>query len=259
MARKKKKHAEHVNHERWLVSYADFITLLFAFFVVMFAVSAVDSNRVGRFTESFSRAVGVDIFPQPGRGVLPGTAEAMPPEEEPDSKSSPMPDELGSLRAALVEAKGGNAGLAGVAVIAGRGHLVLRLPESVLFDSGDATLKEPAAAVVGRLGSEIAKRRVDVRVEGHTDNRPIHNSRYPSNWQLSTARATEVVLRLAAEGLAPERLSAAGYGEFHPIGSNDTDEGRRQNRRVDLVISVTPPPEEAATGEADPTPAEGPR
>src|SRR6185312_3842868 len=96
MARKKK-HAEHVNHERWLVSYADFITLLFAFFVVMFAVSQVDSKKVGRFTESFSKAIGVDLFPQPGRGLLAGASDGIVAEPDP-TKVSALPEELANLK-----------------------------------------------------------------------------------------------------------------------------------------------------------------
>src|ERR1700750_2896582 len=99
MARKKK-HPEHINHERWLVSYADFITLLFAFFVVMFAVSQVDSKKVGRFTESFSKAVGVDIFPQPGKGIMPGVSNGIPSEADPSSVSA-LPAELDGLQVSL--------------------------------------------------------------------------------------------------------------------------------------------------------------
>src|SRR6478735_5654925 len=98
---RKKKHPEHVNHERWLVSYADFITLLFAFFVVMFAVSQVDSKKVGRFTESFSKAIGVDMFPQAGRGILAGTTEGSITSDPEPTKSSPLPEELANLKAVL--------------------------------------------------------------------------------------------------------------------------------------------------------------
>src|SRR5262245_47179359 len=100
MPKKHKKH-EHVNHERWLVSYSDFITLLFAFFVVMFAVSQVDSKKVGRFTESFSKAVGVDLFPQPGHGLLAGTSEGSAVEEPAPTKASSMPEELANLQTSL--------------------------------------------------------------------------------------------------------------------------------------------------------------
>ncbi len=241
MARKKK-HPEHVNHERWLISYADFITLLFAFFVVMFAVSQVDSKKVGRFTESFSKAVGIDMFPQPGRGLLPaseGLAVDPLTDDGPAPKPPQLPEELANLKTALIGAPAGDH-IDQVQFVARRNELVLRLADNLLFDSGDDTLKEPAARVVARIAEELKQRNVSVRVEGHTDDRPIKTVRFRSNWDLSTARATAVVARLAAEGVAPERLSAAGYGEFHPLEPNTTDDGRKHNRRVDLVVSITP-------------------
>ena len=237
MARKKK-HPEHVNHERWLVSYADFITLLFAFFVVMFAVSQVDSKKVGRFTESFSKAVGVDIFPQPGKGIMPGVSNGIPSEADPSSTSA-LPAELDTLQVSLTKSDAGEPPPpAGVQVLRRRNELVLRLADGLLFDSGNDTLREPAIHVLQRIAMELKKRNVDVRVEGHTDPRPIRTGRFHSNWDLSTARATAVVARLAMEGLSPKNLSAAGYGEFHPVAKNDTAEGMAKNRRVDLIVSV---------------------
>lgn len=235
MARKKK-HPEHVNHERWLVSYADFITLLFAFFVVMFAVSQVDSKKVGRFTESFSKAVGIDMFPQAGRGLLAGSSQGSLEEPEP-AHNSILPPELVMLRSALTTPEARDE-FENVQIFRRRNELVLRLSDGFLFDSGNDTVEERARRVITRLAAELRGRALDVRVEGHTDDRPIRTVRFRSNWDLSTARATAVVARLAAEGIEPQRLSAAGYGEFHPIAPNATDEGRKQNRRVDLVVSV---------------------
>lgn len=239
MSGRKKKHPEHVNHERWLISYADFITLLFAFFVVMFAVSQVDSNKVGRFTESFSKAVGVDLFPQPGKSLMPGNEDG-PPAEPEVSNNSQLPEELSGLQTALQGAAAHDTTLQTVEIFARRNELVLRLSDTLLFDSGDDALKEPAAKVVAKIAKELLPRRVDVRVEGHTDDRPIRTARFRSNWDLSTSRSTAVVFRLAQEGVEAPRLSAAGYGEFHPVAGNDTDEGRKRNRRVDLVISPQP-------------------
>ena len=249
MARKKK-HPEHVNHERWLVSWADFMTLLFAFFVVMFAVSQVDSKKVGRFTESFSKAVGVDMFPEAGKGLLGGNTEGTIGDPNVKStKSGPIPDELAALKSALSEDTAKDETLASVVVISKRNELVLRLADNLLFDSGNDALEERARKVVASLALQLKNRPVDIRVEGHTDNRPIRTQRYRSNWDLSTARATSIVLRLAAEGIAAPRLSAAGYGEFHPIAPNETDEGRRTNRRVDLVVTLPAPPEPNAKAE----------
>jgi chemotaxis protein MotB len=233
MARKKK-HPEHVNHERWLISYADFITLLFAFFVVMFAVSQVDSKKVGRFTESFSKAVGIEMFPNPGRGLMSGAETGLLGSEAPPSNTNILPEDLFRLKRALKDAT--EEGL--VQVLQRKNELVLRLSDGFLFESGNDSLEERARKVIAKLASELRDRPLYIRVEGHTDNRPIRNARFRSNWDLSTARATAVVARLASEGIAPERLSAAGYGEFHPVATNDTDEGRKQNRRVDLIVSL---------------------
>jgi chemotaxis protein MotB len=239
---RKKKHPEHANHERWLVSYADFITLLFAFFVVMFAVSQVDSKRVGRFTEAFSKAVGINVFPLPGEGLLVGGPT---PSGDPQS-NAPTTSELDGLREVLDKlAKDGEA-LKGLQVFRRHTELVLRLPEGLLFDVGEARVGDARQGMLKTLAPELSSRAVDVRVEGHTDDRPISSGRYRSNWELSTRRATAVMAILLAEGVPPERLSVAGYAEFHPAASNATEDGRRQNRRVDLVVTaaVAEEPEE---------------
>lgn len=236
---RKKKHPEHVNHERWLVSYADFITLLFAFFVVMFAVSQVDSKKVGRFTESFSRAVGIGVFHHNGQGILPGIESVIAdPRDEGNVHGAPQVN-LNDLHAMLLAVTEQDEAMADIQVIRRRNEFVLRLPETILFASGDDSVKDPAIRALRLLAARLRARAVDVRVEGHTDNRPIRTSRFRSNWELSTARATAVLSwMIEPDGLAPARTSAAGYGEFHPIAANDTDSGRRQNRRVDLVVSV---------------------
>jgi chemotaxis protein MotB len=233
---RKKKHPEHVNHERWLISYADFITLLFAFFVVMFAVSQVDSKKVGRFTEAFSKAVGIDVFPMNGESLLSGG-------RTPDETSAGPSDRgatsvLEELHATLRKMAENNDALQGLQVIKMRHELVLRLPEGVIFDSGDAKVKEATGRMLKILTPELTKRSLEVRVEGHTDNRPIATGRYRSNWDLSTARASAVMVILLAEGMAPTRLAIAGYGEYRPIADNAAEDGRKQNRRVDLVVTA---------------------
>lgn len=240
MARKKK-HPEHVNHERWLISYADFITLLFAFFVVMFAVSKTDSAKVGRFTESFSKAIGIDTFPESGAGLLPsGTTPLSKGDPEVPMTLAP---ELLELKAELDSLRGQNELPAGLLVLQRRNELVIRLSDGLFFAPGDDVLPEASLKAMRKLAHELEARKVDIRVEGHTDDRPIHTPRFRSNWELSTARATSVVAVLAEAKVPPARLAASGYGEFHPVGPNTTDEGRRLNRRVDIVVSVG-----AATG-----------
>ncbi len=244
---RKKKHPEHVNHERWLVSYADFITLLFAFFVVMFAVSQVDSSKVGRFTQSFQQAIGIELATG-GAGILPGEG----PEAFEGSKKNATEgyggngDKLGAELAALGKALEQQAKikreLSGLKIVRRGNELVLRLDASILFRSGLDELTDDARKVLLAIAQEIKDRPVKVRVEGHTDDRPIASGRFRSNWDLSTSRATNVVVDLAsAGGIKPHRLAAVGYAEFQPLGDNTTSEGRLQNRRVDFVLTVDLP------------------
>lgn len=243
MARKKK-HPEHVNHERWLVSYADFMTLLFAFFVVMFASSQVDTQKVGRFTESFSKAVGIEVFPESGKSLLGGnsTKDALTVAGKGDES---LPIELEELRAIMRE-NAKKQEMAGVQVLIRRNEIVLRLADNVVFASGTDEIQPAARIVLQHMADDLKSRKVDIRVEGHTDDKPIKTFRFRSNWDLSTSRATAVVADFANAGIDPTRLSAAGYGEFHPIATNASSEGRAQNRRVDVVVS-------ARTIEATPT------
>ncbi len=254
---RKKKHPEHVNHERWLVSYADFITLLFAFFVVMFAVSQVDTKKLGHFTESFSRAVGVQVLPMTGSSLLEGAS--MAEEEKGPQGESDGTGELDQLGSALGELAGtsGDA-LHGLQIIRRGNELVLRLPENIFFDTGDARVKPGTGATLKLIAPKLAERHVDVRVEGHTDDRPIVSGRYHSNWELSSARAIGVMTILMDEGIAPARVSIAGYGQYRPVAPNATEDGRKQNRRVDLVVTPTRAAESPDAGEiatpVDPSP-----
>jgi chemotaxis protein MotB len=235
MARKKK-HPEHVNHERWLVSYADFITLLFAFFVVMFATSQVDTQKVGRFTESFSKAVGIEVFPDSGKNLLGGNGSKDATTVAGKGDMS-LPSELQELRM-MMEQKAKKDELGGVQVLIRRNEIVLRLADNVVFASGTDEIQPAARTVLGHMADDLKTRNVDIRVEGHTDDKPIKTFRFRSNWDLSTSRATAVVADFANAGIEPARLSAAGYGEFHPVATNASAEGRALNRRVDVVVSA---------------------
>jgi len=242
----KKKHAEHVNHERWLVSYADFITLLFAFFVVMFAVSKSDSDKVGRFSESFQEAIGIELGG--GRGVLGGEkkVEILPKTQLRAAKGDP----LGRLERSIAEEAKKRSELSGLKVVRRGNELVLRLDAAVLFASGDDDFASDAEPVLEAVSQLVRGKSVHMRVEGHTDDRPIASARYRSNWDLSSARAASVVVSLAdRHGFDAARISAGGFAEFQPIADNATDAGRAQNRRVDFVVSMDPEPE------ASPSPA----
>lgn len=243
MARKKK-HPEHVNNERWLVSYADFITLLFAFFVVMFSVSQVDSKKMGRFTQSFTEALEWSSVQEAGgEGIMPAKIEAKKPQLQMPKN---LPAELlqpgatpalQKIKEALEKQAVLVPELKGLTIVELHGEIVLRLPERLMFEVAEARLSEDGQKALIAIGDSLRGRDLRIRVEGHTDSKPISTPRFPSNWDLSTARAVAVVAFLIETAkLAPTNLSAAGYSEYHPISTNDTPEGRALNRRVDIII-----------------------
>ena len=242
----KKKHPEHVNHERWLVSYADFITLLFAFFVVMFATSQSDSVKVGRFVDSFSKAIQWSVFSSESAGFLDG-APSNPAVSENQLQTTERPkqrpkggefEQPRDLKGSIKKLQASAPILAGLKIEEAKGELILRLPERLVFERGKAEINPDGKVALTAIADELKARPVKLRVEGHTDSTPIRTDRFPSNWELSTARATAVIaFFIEKKDFDPDRLSASGYAEFHPIADNDTEEGRAANRRVDLVIT----------------------
>ena len=269
---RRKKHAAHANHERWLVSYADFITLLFAFFVVLYASSQVDNKKVQQVSAAIEggfQQLGVFSGSAPGPAVR---TESTRPNSTPAPDVSPP--ELIRVVHDLSGGRGnggpGNSGVSAAVIrkeledVLGKelkehqvdlrltpGGLVISLREIGFFNSGEAVLLPQAEPTLAHVASALNARSFEVRVEGHTDDVPIHNSLYRSNWDLSTARATEVVNILTSRyNFNPERISVAGYAQYHPIAGNDTEEGRRKNRRIDLVI-VSNPAAEASVSAAE--------
>ena len=240
MARKKK-HEEHVNHERWLVSYADFITLLFAFFVTLYAISQVDAKKLGKLVESMQSAFDTRVFDSgsPKLSLSDGTAKGVEqqklvePISPPVSVSPSLQSLQTSLQAKLVRAKFVDR----VRMVQEKRGLIISLTEAGFFDPGEATLKEAGQQVVDMIAETLMQNAYHFRIEGHTDAVPIHTARFPSNWELSTARATFILSYLTTHfSFEPTRLSVAGYGEYRPIAPNNTAEGRAINRRVDIVI-----------------------
>jgi chemotaxis protein MotB len=239
--RRRKKHVAHASHDRWLVSYADFITLLFAFFVVMYSTAQVDKKKVGRLATAIQVA-----FQQLGAYPVAGLSSTVPLNEPVDTRTSvpvlalPRNQEnrdLTVLRKELEQALAPEISRGEVAVRTGRDGLVISLREAGFFDSGSAGVKAGSQPAFSRMASLLGERQSNIRIEGHTDNVRIHNTQYTSNWELSTARSTEMIrLLIVKYGFAPQRLSAGGYGEYHPIASNSTEAGRALNRRVDLVV-----------------------
>jgi chemotaxis protein MotB len=238
MRRKNKKQPE--NHERWLVSYADFVTLLFAFFVVMFATSHVDAKRMQQISEFYSAFLAKDT--ELVEQLLIQLAENQKAEEAaanaPDARRvltmaelMPIKEQVQKRLAPLLEAD--KIGLS----LTPRG-LIISLRESGFFPPGQATFLPGTADLLTEVGAVIAELpNQPVRMEGHTDNTPIQTLVFPSNWELSTARAIAVLdLMVDRFDIDPRRVSVAGYGERRPISENDTPQGRAKNRRVDIAI-----------------------
>jgi chemotaxis protein MotB len=233
--RRRRRHVEHVNHERWLISYADFITLLFAFFVTMYAISTVDQRKMEKAVTAFQHAF-TEWPAGPGEGYpLPGLpgSPALPAH---GAFVLPGGGLLADVHARLAR-RLNQLGEEAVELIVDRRGLVISVKEAGSFATGRADLDDNARRLFHEIGVTLVEIPNAVRVEGHTDDVPINTSRYASNWELSTARATTVVAYLVHEiGVGPDRLSAAGYAEFHPRVPNDSAESRARNRRVDIVV-----------------------
>jgi chemotaxis protein MotB len=234
------------------VSYADFMTLMFALFVVLFASSHHDKETIQRVSVAmrngfqqmgtFSGNTAAPQFvspPMPKTGTGPSAGPAAPEADstKPDASRVDAGIDLTELQQKLSKALGKEIERQEVNMRMTPEGFVISLHELGFFDSGEARLMPGAADKIKRIAAVLMQYGLDMRVEGHSDNVPIHNAAFNSNWDLSTARAMAVAMMLVNEsGVDPKRMSIAGYGEYHPVASNDTPEGRRANRRVDIVI-----------------------
>lgn len=233
-----------VSHERWLVSYADFITLLFSFFVVLYAFARADQKKQAQIPQSINSAFkSLALFPDytfaPGKGKNAAESSGTPTimMEEAALSPSVVRDDLNRIRRELEQRLSAQVAGHTVVIRMGRDGLVISLREAGFFDSGSAVPRPEALGTLHKIAVSLAGSVYDVRVEGHTDNVPIHTAQFDSNWELSSARADHIArIMLESGDIAPDRLSAAGYAEFHPVDTNETVEGRANNRRVDLVI-----------------------
>ncbi|MEI9976893.1 MAG: flagellar motor protein MotB [Ignavibacteriota bacterium] len=246
---RRKKVVPHANHERWLVSYADFITLLFAFFVVMFASSQTDKAKVRAISYSVSQALDRGGVQAMVHEVLGGTVDDKgqgnaqmkgPGGSEPRNALAPMQlrdqeliPKLQYLTDALqTEIKSGK-----LEIRHEERGLVVSMKEAAFFPSGDDTIKPEAYSAIEKIANILRNSANPIRLEGHTDSRPIHTDRFRSNWELSSARGIAMLELLSTRfGIPHERLAVIGYADTVPIASNETEEGRAKNRRVDLVI-----------------------
>jgi len=220
----KKKHEEHENHERWLVSYADFITLLFALFVVMYSTSSVNEGKYRAVSESAQAAFNPS--------TLTAKKIEIGPKLSSGNRSTGKVEYIAAIKGVLKEFEQNKK----LSIFQNSKGIVIRITDTALFDSGSAVIKNEAVEAIDSLAGVLANLKENIQIEGHTDNIPINSPLYPSNWELSSSRATSIVRRFVNYGMEPSRLTAIGYGEYRTIAGNDTGEGRSKNRRVDIVV-----------------------
>ncbi len=264
MARRRKQTEEHENHERWIVSYADFITLLFAFFVVMYSISSVNEGKYRVLSQTLT-----DAFQEPKRsldpiqigelsrekGEIAGIASENAPIESLDQGSS-LYDQAGLDQSVAELSSSSNTEQQRLRYLAAAiedmlmpyveqdlvevrfsdNRVMVDMKDKMLFPSGSTRLSRTAVQALRDISRILASVPNQIQVEGNTDNRPIRTEEFPSNWELSAARAASVVHLITRMGIDPNRLSAIGYGEYRPAADNGSQEGRQKNRRVTLVI-----------------------
>jgi chemotaxis protein MotB len=245
MPRKRGRQPEHENHDRWLVSYADFITLLFAFFVVMFATSQTDKSKAQQVSDSVKKALAGQPLSEVMAAILgkgpkakahvdhtPPPQPPKPAEGDPAHLAELSPSQKILAQELAEEIKSGR-----VQLSMGPRGLTISFRQAALFPSGEDVIVPDAYPSIGKIAKAMRQIPNPARLEGHTDSIPIHNSRFRSNWELSAARSIALLELLTKRFEVPaDRISVAGYAETAPIADNGTDDGRTRNRRVDIVI-----------------------
>jgi chemotaxis protein MotB len=271
MARKKK-HEDHVNHEAWAIPYGDLVTLLFALFTVMYAMSSVNEGKFRVLSDAMIAAFNgapksmqpVNIGePEQGKGgdkplvgitptaLIKVKVQPINPSPEPivpaivpaqDASASliRMERQVQDAMRALIDAKL-------ITVRRENMWLEIEINTDILFPSGSGAFSTAAEPVLDKLAEVLKPFPNPIRVEGHTDDRPIHTGAFPSNWELSAARAASVVHQFTKQGIDPLRLEIVGFGEFHPRQANDSNEGRNANRRVAVLVLEAVSPSETTT------------
>jgi chemotaxis protein MotB len=259
----KKEPEKHANHERWLVSYGDFLTLLFAVFVALYAMGQTDKKKSEELMQSLRESFGYSTLASAGqKGVLPAEDIRIIPAIKPEMAVVPMSSKMppaGPKQGGLEKGRGGkgkaeerefkeimssieaylikHGAQDKVSLSITRRGLVVSLKEAGFFNSGSAVIKPTGYQTLNTIIEAMTQYSNPLRVEGHTDTMPISTAQFPSNWELSGARATNVLhYMMKTYQVDPKNLSATGYGEFRPVAENTTGEGRAKNRRVDIVL-----------------------
>ncbi|HJV93425.1 MAG TPA: flagellar motor protein MotD [Azonexus sp.] len=254
MARRRREE-EHENHERWLVSYADFITLLFAFFVVMYAISSVNEGKYKVLSNSLSNAF-TNTTAQPGGQPIATIQGAPPIPPRPIAKPDKLPDQkkveqrkkMKNIASEIMDALQPLVAQGKVRLLETSRGVTIEINDSILFQPGQAKLQAASINAMLAIAQVLAASDFPITIEGHTDNIPIATPQFPSNWELSAMRATTVLRLFNDGGVGAERLTAIGYGETRPVETNTTVEGRARNRRVSILIDSNRPEEPTEIG-----------
>ncbi len=219
------------NHERWVISYADFMTLLLAFFIVMFATANADKGKAKVVSEAVKAA-----FSQGSDSAVREAVREAAQKFDPNAARSAVA-ELSGYQTLLKQSLKREIDQKEVEVHMEKRGLVISFKQAALFDSGQAIVKLTGIPTMQKVAAVISKLPNQIRLEGHTDNIPIHNDLFKNNWELSSARSIAILNQLSDKfGVDAKRLSVSGYADVAPIASNDTEEGRMKNRRVDVVV-----------------------
>ncbi|HEY8102348.1 MAG TPA: flagellar motor protein MotD [Burkholderiaceae bacterium] len=242
MARKKFEE-EHENHERWLVSYADFITLLFAFFVVMYAISSLNEGKYRVLSNALGTAFGkaqAIVRPTIESSIRAAVPAIVPKQTAQQKENSELlnreKDKLTGVARDILKALAPLVNQGKVRVTQSSRGISVEINASVLFAPGEAKLTSESGQALNAVAAILKDDPHVIQVEGHTDSIPINTSVFPSNWELSSVRASSVVRLFIADGIPEARLTAVGHGPKFPVASNDTPEGRQRNRRVEVMI-----------------------
>lgn len=259
MGRRKKKVEEHENLERWMVSYADFVTLLFAFFVVMYAISSVNEGKykvlsnalVSAFhnVEVVSAGTLVDMTTR--TNIIPRAIKQDPKVEEVKRQAR---DKMKNIAKDIFQVLAPLVRQGKVRVVETSRGVTIEINDSILFSPGHAVLEQTSVKAMRAVAEVLASTDFPITIEGHTDNVPISTAQFPSNWELSAVRATTVLRLFADAGVVPTQLTAIGYGDTRPVEENDTAEGRARNRRVSILIDSLLPVQPATSAPLAPVP-----
>lgn len=260
---KKHEHEDHINHEAWAIPYGDLVTLLLAFFVVMYATSSVNEGKYKVLSDSLNAAFRgaprtmepIAIGDKPAKtrgddtvaGIKPGQVIKLesekPAEQDSPAEDTTLQGHLQKMSEDLETAMQELIDQEMIRIERTPSWVEVEIKADILFPSGSAEIETPALAVLDRIAVILAERPYPIRIEGHTDTRPIRTGQFPSNWELSAARAARIVRLFEGHGISPGRMVVAGLGENQPLADNTTEEGRNRNRRVTIVILGKPPAE----------------